>query len=679
MRSAARSLPPSSSPGSPPLRAAPSPTAGCCASPGAPAASRARHGAERPLSICLAGNPNVGKSRLFNRLTGATAEVANYAGMTVAPQAVETSWHGREVEVTDLPGAYSVGAGGEQALAWDHLLAARPDVVVAVVDAGNLARSLYLVLQLLDLELTVVVAANLVDLARKRMPGIDLEALQAELGVPVVPTSAATGEGVAALKDVVLEVAARAPAEPGAPAGDTRRYSHHVEARREALAKRLAPQSDAPRLSPRAAALIALEGEDGQHDGRPMGLSLRIASERHAAAQALACAAAPARPEPAEASRLWRLATSPATGLPLMVVVLAAVLATLFLVGDLLSSLLTSAWAATLGPASAAGVHAVLGHTTVAAIALWGINGAMLATLAVGIPYVLTFSLILAALEDSGYMSAAAYLSDRTMRRLGLHGQAVIPLIAAAGCNVPAILGTRVLSTMRERMIACVLITLTPCSARTAVILGAVALYAGWQWAVFVYIVVGAVGISAALILDRLLPGEPGPFIMEMFPLRWPSLRLIGAKAWRRFAEFTWVAAPIVVGGSLALGALYETGLVWYLTKPLEPVVGWWLGLPAVAGLTLIFAVLRKELALQLLVVFAVAAYGAQAHTLSHFMSPHQLVVYGLVNAIYVPCVATIAALARELGRPRAALISAGTVGVALAVGGAAAHLLPLL
>jgi ferrous iron transport protein B len=359
--------------------------------------------------------------------------------------------------------------------------------------------------------------------------------------------------------------------------------------------------------------------------------------------------------------------------------VLAAVFVTLFVVGDLLSTLLTSVWLATLGPAITSVVHAVLGNGALANTVLWGVNGAMLATLAVGIPYVLTFSVILAALEDSGYMNAAAFLSDRVMRRLGLHGQAVIPLIAAAGCNVPAIFGTRVLPSMRERMIACVLVTLTPCSARTAVILGAVALYAGWQWALFVYAVVAAVGIGAALLLDHMLPGEPGPLIMEMFPLRRPSARLVFTSAWRRFREFAWVAAPIVIGGSLALGALYETGLVWYLTRPLEPVVGWWLGLPAVAGLTLIFAVLRKELALQLLVVFAVAAYGVQAHALSDFMTPHQLVVYGLVNAIYVPCVATIAALSRELGRSRAALISLGTVAVALAVGGAVAHVLPLV
>jgi ferrous iron transport protein B len=166
---------------------------------------------------------------------------------------------------------------------------------------------------------------------------------------------------------------------------------------------------------------------------------------------------------------------------------------------------------------------------------------------------------------------------------------------------------------------------------------------------------------------------------MEMFPFRRPSLRLVATKTWKRFRTFLWAAAPIMLIGSFALGALYETGLIWHLTGPLSPVVVGWLGLPAVAGLTLLLSVLRKELALQMLVVFAVARYGVKAHNLLSFMTPHQIIVYALVAAIFVPCVATIAMLGRELGWRRAGAISAGTVTAALLVGGAVAHLLPLV
>ena len=149
-------------------------------------------------------------------------------------------------------------------------------------------------------------------------------------------------------------------------------------------------------------------------------------------------------------------------------------------------------------------------------------------------------------------------------------------------------------------------------------------------------------------------------------------------KTWYRFKEFVFAAAPLILLGSLVLGALYESGLIWHLTGPMAPIVQGWLGLPAVAGLTLLFAVLRKELALQLLVAFAVVAYGASAHNLLSFMTPHQLVVYAIVNSLYVPCVATIAMLGRELGWRAAAGISGGTVAIAVLVGGAVAHVLPV-
>jgi ferrous iron transport protein B len=166
---------------------------------------------------------------------------------------------------------------------------------------------------------------------------------------------------------------------------------------------------------------------------------------------------------------------------------------------------------------------------------------------------------------------------------------------------------------------------------------------------------------------------------MEMFPFRRPSLRLVATKTWKRFGTFLWAAAPIMLLGSFALGALYETGLIWHLSRPLEPIVVGWLGLPAVAGLTLLLSVLRKELALQMLVVFAVARYGVAAHDLRTFMTPHQIVVYALVAAIFIPCIATIVMLWRELGWRRTAAIGTGTVVTALLVGGAVAHLLPLV
>lgn len=692
--------------------------------------------AEEPLVVCVAGNPNVGKSTLFTCLTGEDAEAANYPGITVDLNVARDEWQGRPVEVVDLPGTYSLGAlAGDERLAWEVLLERRPDVVIAVVDATNLARNLYIVLQLLDLGFRVVVALNMSDEARKRELHLDARRLSLELGVPVVDTVASTGEGVGDIKLNVGRLAAWS-----SDAGDgPRRYSPDVEGMLAEIGARLTAgvenTLDLCGMAPRAAALAVVEGfgavcsigrldelrrrRHGRHrlrDGLPQHaerhgrgsrkrgrredprrppavppfagatgdaaaaddeLALVIAGERHAAAAAIAAACSRTGRRPTSES-LWRLATRPATGVPIALVVLAGMFAALFVVGGWISSALTWAWDAAPAPLLERSVQAVFGDGAFGSTILWAVNGGIFATLAVGIPFIGIFYLMIALLEDSGYMNAVAYLSDRVMHRFGLHGRALIPLLAAGGCRVPAIMGTRVLNTHRERIIAGVLITLVPCSASTAVIVGAVSLYGGWQWALFVYGVLFAIAAAAGLGLNKLMPGEPGGLVMEMFPLRRPTVRLVLRKTWSRLKDFIWIAAPVILVGSLVLGALYETGLVWKLTAPLAPVVEWWLRLPAVAGLTLLFGVLRKELALQLLVAFAVVEYGAGAHDLTSFMSADQIVVFALVNSLFLPCASTMTVLGREMGWRVLLGISVGTLAIALLVGGVVARLLLL-
>ena len=645
--------------------------------------------APEPLVVCVAGNPNVGKSSLFNSLTGSSRETANCAGVSVDACAVCTRWEGRPVEVVDLPGSYSLdGPGDDQQAARSALLEWRPGVVVAGADATNLARSLYLPLQLLDLGYSVVIALNLSDEAKRRGRVADAEVLSRDLGVPVVPTVAPRGEGLAELEAAVLRVSTGSGL--GTTAGTP--LPPETEQRLEELAFHIAARADDTGevppggLGARAAAFAVLEGDadvahelgldlDGFLTDHDEGLALEISKARHAESRALAAAAQDTR---VAADRWWRLTTAPRTGIPIMIGVIVAVFATLFIVGDLLARVLTAAWTAWISPAVISAVTAIFGHGTVGKVILWGVDGGILATLAVGIPYILTFYFILALIEDTGYMNAAAFLSDRIMHKVGLHGRAIIPLIAAGGCNVPAIIATRSLSSKRERTIAAVLATLTPCSARTAVIIGAVAGVAGWQYAVFTYLVIIVVIIVSGLVMNRLMPGDKGVLVMEMFPFRRPVLRQVVRKTWRRFREFVWDAAPIILLGSMALGLLYETGWVWHLGTILKPVVEGWLLLPMVAGLTLVFAILRKELALQLLLVFAAVQAGGAVVGISSFMTTSQIVTYALVNAIYVPCVATIAVLGRELGWRRTVVICASTIGIALLVGGVVARVLPL-
>ncbi len=654
----------------------------------------ARRDRRTGTNIALVGNPNVGKSTIFNRLTGLEVLTTNYPGATVEVSAATVHLDGRVVTLVDLPGLYCLTCtSDDQCAARQALLEWPPDAVVAIVDATNLARNLYLVLQLIDLGFPVVVALNLADAAERAGIRIDVQQLRDLLGVPVVPTVGIRGWGLREVLTEALRAAGRPPAV-------RHRYSPALEREVAQVASSLDGRIP---LSARGMALLLLEGAlhpEAIAAVAPQAraalaertaasaarleaayrepASVAVARERHALADRVA-ARVTVSPGEFRGRVAWRVAVRPASGVPLLLAVLSAVFATLFWGGGALAALVDGAWGRLASPPIRTLLLGLFGEGVVARTLLWGVDAGLNAVLSVGIPYVLTFYILLGVLEDTGYLNAAAVLLDRVMRGLGLSGRAALPLVAGAGCNVPAIIGLRTLRTERERLIAGTLITMTPCSARTAVIFGAVAYYLGWPWALALYGVVTAVMLAAGWGLNRLIPGGTPDLLAEVFPFRLPTARTVLRKTWVRVRDFIFVAVPIVLAGSIVLGALYETGLIRLAARPLAPVVEGWLRLPAVAGLTLLFAVLRKELALQLLVALAVMEYGRGAENLTAFMTPYQIFTYALVNTIYIPCIATIAVLARALGRRRAGLVSLGTVTLAVLVGGIAARILQRL
>jgi ferrous iron transport protein B len=265
------------------------------------------------------------------------------------------------------------------------------------------------------------------------------------------------------------------------------------------------------------------------------------------------------------------------------------------------------------------------------------------------------------------------------MHRFGLHGRAIVPMVAAAGCNVPALVAAGQLPSKRERMIASTLVLFVPCSARTAVILGSVGHFVGWQPTLLVLGVLVAVWFGMGVGLQRMVPGTSRGLVMEMFPFRRPSLKRVAGKAWEQFKEFLFVATPIVVVGSLVLGALYETGWLMKLSEPLAPIIEGWLGLPAVAGLTLLLGFLRKELSLQLLVALAAVGAGVAGASITGIMSSTDIVVFALVNAIALPCISSVTVYWRRNGPVATALAVSTTIAIALVIGGIAARVLPLL
>lgn len=655
---------------------------------------------ERPeLLVALLGNPNVGKSTLFNQVTGAQVATAHYAGKTADVHVGDTLVGDVSLGIVDLPGTYVLGTDSdEQAVARRVLFETAPDAVVVVLDATNLPRNLSLALQVLDLGMPTVFALNLVDEAESLGVHVDATALAEGLGAPVFPIAAADGVGVSAL----LEYAVLLATGQTRPDVTPPRYADAVSAVLVPLQRAIEADGAAVySLSARALALELLEGRDDiEALLRAAGedSTLRVAEEARTALAALAGEppeAAVRRARRDLANRIgetvtsevdrgvtWRrrlatLATRPATGVPILLLALLGTFGLLFVVGGLLAEAVAFVWETAFSPVVNAIVIAVFGQGPVGRTMLWGFDAGLEASLSIGIPYILTFYFLLSVLEDSGYLNAVAFLADRVMHRVGLHGRAIIPIAAGLGCSVPAVLGTRILPTRREQVIAATLVSMVPCSARTAVIMGAVGHYVGFLPALATLLVAAVVTGVVGFALDRMMGGQTHGMVMEMFPFRTPSLRVVVRKSWSQFREFLFVATPLVIAGSLVLGGLYESGWLTTVANVMEPVVEGLLGLPPAAGLTLLFGLLRKEFALQMLVTFFKATGGTGAD-LSDFMTPVNIFVYTLVNTLAMPCISTIAVLGRTLGWRTAAQVLGITVGVALLIGAFFARVLPL-
>ena len=646
---------------------------------------------ERSLMMALAGTPNVGKSAIFHQITGADVIVSNYPGTTVELTEGKVK-HGKyDVRVVDLPGIYSLGAvSDDELVARRAILEQKPDVIVNIVDASNLGRSLYLTLQLLELGYPMLLVLNMHDIALKKGIQINPRFLSKRLGVPVVSTVAIRGENVRAAFDKAIEVATKKiRPKKIIPMGKdleqaARELDNSIRKNLDQVPLGLTTRSFAVKLLEGDVHLTeALAREPGsdavlkrasklardikaQH-GEPA--AFRIARERHGIANIISREATKyVVMKPTLSEKMSEVMIRPKTGIPIMIAVFAALLLLIIYVGGFLEGVLADGWgAATSGLSSSLQNSGAVGQVLNIGL-IQGIAG----ILAVMIPYILVFFIVLAILEDTGYLPRMAFVMDSTMHKIGLHGRAVVPMLGGFGCNVPAIMATRVLATKRERRITSFLITMIPCSARTAVILGTVGFFLGIKYALVIYGIILAMIFIVGWLLNRMLPGQVSGMIMEMPPLRRPMLRPVLYKTWLRMKHFVYIAVPLLLMGSFVIGILHVSGVLNSITGPLAPFTTGLLGLPAVAIIPLIYGFIRKEGALVLLVSIAGTS------NLLVFMSPLQIFVFALVVAIYVPCIATIAVLARELGRKDAIAISAGTFFLAVTIGSLIYHLNPL-
>jgi len=613
------------------------------------------------MKIVLMGQPNSGKSTIFNHVAGYKAVTSNFPGKTVEYTSSKINLFGEIFKIVDLPGTYSLTSFDLAELeARKYLLRNSVDVVINVIDASLLSRSLELTLQLLELRLPMVICLNMIDEAERKGIKIDVEKLSKILGVPVVPTIALKGKGVKELFSVAYKMGEKKKI------GKTINFSKDVEDVITQLStqirkKHVEQEFNVPE---RFLALKYLENDSyfmenykrrsndlfkeivhfqntlKETHGRQSDVV--ISSERHHLSMNIyESVVSLTKPHISLIDYLDNILMHPFLGYISLGLIFYLFFNLVFSVGKMVEEPLLDYFYRII-PLIERGINS---ETLLFSI-ISGIIQGLAGGIAIVLPYLFPFLFGLAILEDLGYLPRIAFLLDAFLHKIGLHGKSIIPFILGYGCTVPAIMATRILESERDRFIASVLATMIPCAARMTIIFALVAFYISPQAALAIYILNIIVIIISGKILSRLLPEVTPGMILEIPTYHIPSIKVALAKTWLRMKEFIFIAWPLLIVGSTILSLLqyYKTDiLINNFFSPLTSL----LGLPLVVGTTLIFGILRKELSM-LMLIQAIGTTNVVA-----VMSTTQIMTFTIFIIFYVPCIATIAVLWKEIGSKR--------------------------
>ncbi|MBN1486372.1 MAG: ferrous iron transport protein B [Anaerolineae bacterium] len=626
-----------------------------------------RNNGPKVATVALTGQPNVGKSTVFNRLTGLNQHVGNWPGKTVEQKSGLFVGDGYEYQLIDLPGSYSLTANSEEErIARDFIIKQRPDVVVAVVDAAIMERSLYLLSELLLLPAPVILVLNMMDVAEQEGIQIEPDVLAVALGIPVVPMSAVHNCGYqellaaiaqllegefdyhprrptilpehqTVLADVITLVADYVPA----PYTKDWIALKLLEGDNEvaALMESLVPVESWSKVQN-----ILLEHEDAILD---------IAGARYEwiARMVRAAVVQPKVGQVGLTARLDKVLTHPVAGTVVLLLVLGFVFWLTYAIGSPVQQWLDSLLGS-LAEFVRVSLSAPAWLVDLLADGVIGGAGMVLTFL----PILVFFFAVLGFLEDTGYMARIAYLTDRFMHMMGLHGKSFIPLLLGFGCNVPSILGTRIIETRRARLLTILLAPLVPCTARMAVVTVLSAIFFGdsaglvaWSLVALNLVVLALTGI---LFHRLVLKGEQAAFIMELPLYHLPNLRTIGLYVWQNIIAFVEKAGTVILLASIVIWCLsyFPTGDITgsYLAvvgQWLEP-VGAWMGLPWPFMVALLTSFVAKENTIATLGIL----YGDIQTALPEVLTPAAALGMLVSQMLFIPCIAALATIKQEAG-----------------------------
>ncbi|MFH1782260.1 MAG: ferrous iron transporter B [Candidatus Omnitrophota bacterium] len=559
--------------------------------------------------ILLMGNPNVGKSALFSRLTGARIVISNYPGSTVEFTQGRIKIDDYNPLIIDVPGTYAVEATCKAEEVACNMLK-EGGIVINVVNATNLERNLYLTLDLIEKNMPMVVALNMWDETRHQGIFIDVKALEERLGIPVVPTCALTGEGIKDLVDAV----------------------------KKAKALDVKPSTDS---------------EKWERIGKIIDDVQKLTHHHHTFLQFLE-----------------DLSVRPFTGIPIAFGVIFLSFMTIRTIGEglisyLFEPLFNKLWlplimkiSALLGPGI---LHDLLiGNLIEGAVSFkesFGVlTTGLFVPIAMVLPYIISFYLVLGILEDFGYLPRLAVLVDNIMHHIGLHGYAIVPMMLGLGCNVPGALAIRLLEGRREKFIAATLMAISvPCMAQIAMITGLVG-ERGGRPLLIVFGTLFLILVFKGILMNKVLKGTSPEILIEMPPYRRPHLQAVLKKLWMRVFGFLKEAVPYVLLGVLFVNILYLLGIIGFLSNIFSPVFTKVWGLPKEAISALIIGFLRKDVAVGMLGPLN--------------LTTKQLIIGSTILSVYFPCIATFVVMVKELGIKDMCKSALIMMSVALIVGG---------
>jgi len=541
--------------------------------------------------IALTGCPNVGKSVIFSRLTGVNVISSNYPGTTVDFTKGTTTIEGEKFELIDVPGTYSLEATSKAEEVARTMLH-EGNIVINVVDATHLERNLYLTLEILEMKKPCIVALNLWDDTKHLGIDIDVAKLETLLGVPVVPTCAITGEGI---KELASKAHSAEPSKTIEPTSEKARWLKVGE--------------------------IIRDVQVVHHRHHTMG------------------------------ERIADATVKPVTGIPVAILVILFMFLFIIKIGNaIIEYLMDPIFCNYYGPwivsvvnsfAPSGLLHTILiGSSTIEYLDLEQSLGILTTGLYVPfgmvLPFIITFYFMLSVLEDLGYLPRLAILVDTGLHKLGLHGSAIVPTILGCGCNVPGALATRILETKKQRFIAMTLMAISvPCMAQSAMIFAILGRY-GLKWIFIVYSTLLVLYIFLGLTLKRIVKGESPELLLEVPPYRKPDPVTLLKKTWSKAYGFLAEAVPFVILGIFIVNLLYIFGAVDVLSMVFSPILTTLLGLPEGAIVALMLGVLRKDIAIGMLLPLG--------------MSPQQLTIACIILSTYFPCIATFFVMLHELG-----------------------------